>query len=402
MQRDWPLYPPPFSSCSDASALDEDARTEDLRVALKSLLVSYAATRSVLYLGLANFALDHYATELLRACCGPESAALASVDGEDLIVRPTAPGARRPEPSNVQVGLQMLQEVFDRFDRQCPGCKDAASIRAFVNERLCPYARLGYGLYRFYKSQKNGSLVLRHGESGWEYRGGCNCLARALMAALIAEHAHVQVDTCRVGFVGPPTAMRDVQAAALQHSPSGSSFHFACHHLAIQVPGSRLSPAERARWRVFRSRSTHRCESLYNFLILPLEWMIADALPGPGQNKLICPARGQSPEEQSLRARQYATMLLRLKRIVDGIIHESTSPYAKVASRLSHRFGVPQNLRRAIRRRERAATFSDQWRGPDSTDSEWSNDDSSLVDSEWDTSSIHSESSAHLESEPRA
>jgi hypothetical protein len=368
MRRDFPLSRPPFANCSRPLDMLDRSRTKDLRETLHSLITSYASTRSVIYLALANFALDHYATNLLRICCDADIVSI--VDGHALEIKPHT-------TSNIQECLDVIHDLFARFDKECPGCKTATEIRNFV-KTFCQYTQISYGLYRFVESRMRMNLRIRDTDTNWEFRGGCNCLVNTLLAAIIAEHAGVKVDVCRIGNLGGKKEsdkrfMKMKQDRVREIAPN-VPFHFSCNHLEIQKPGARLSPQMRKEERVIRSQSNFRCESIYNFLILPLEWMIADAIANKGIRK-NCP-------NNQVRAQQYLQMLLYLKPIVDEIIQNAVAPYTDLASRLSTYYGKPQNIRRVRRENERIHTERFQRQAPDATDSDRSFDTSMSSDTE--------------------
>jgi hypothetical protein len=250
-----------------------------------SLLRSLARTdsRSLLSLAFANYVLDWFCAYLLSLCCDS-----LGVDGElalwrndlgqadTLFGRPSTSPPLRPEAflREMRTKIEGFRSHWTQLERRASGAAPRlptmTDIDGYVASNLCNYSQLGYGLYRTLSSdRRHGEVSVIRSPMGTHVYNACNCLAQTLISAVIGENLGLpEAQICRA-------QTRPVACALIRSLHP--NLRFPANHLSAR-PG--LSALED--YPLAKSATTHpaRCgheETEFDFLFLPLEWIIVDA-----------------------------------------------------------------------------------------------------------------------------
>ena len=145
-------------------------------------------------------------------------------------------------------------------------------INSYVLGPACKYSQLGYGLFRFLSTQK-GETWIEGGDWPRLPRAVCNCVVRAQLEVLIAEHRGIaNVKLCRVGGSARNTYVKNLQSF-VDKQEMFDSISFEYNHMDCDVKTVR---GRGRRWH--QSSPQDSCHAVYNFLVFPLEWMLTDAV----------------------------------------------------------------------------------------------------------------------------
>jgi hypothetical protein len=245
---------------------------------IKACVSEYIKTRKLWSLALANYALDYWCTSVLYECCGRQPLVARNTkdntkgkgQGDDLIINVMQPQAVLKECS---VFLTNVLEAFNQLhEAASPGEPVTVhDVKKYVEGTLCRYNQLGYGMYRFVSSA-GGNIHVNVGSwSNWREYSICNCLVVSLLSGIIAQHYGLpEVITCRISPKDNDFLRRAQKA---QSNLKGSSLQSILPYNHLEFFGKHKKGL-----RTHRSRAVDACHSIYNFVLMPLEWMIVDSL----------------------------------------------------------------------------------------------------------------------------
>jgi len=313
---------------------------ESVARAIASCCKLYSKESRLQYLAVANYALDYWCTALLHECCGRTAVVARDTDsdsedegqGARLIVRALPPAILLTD------GVAFVRGLLQDFRASAHGQVTPQSIKSYT-ARFCNYNQLGYGLFRLAASRAGDLYAELPRWHNWRSYGICNCLVRAFVGALLAQDQGLSDEVGRV----TPTRndfLRTTQAAYAQLFPGKDHNLLPFNHLEY-------ARCQTAGTRIRRSSSKDCAQSIYNFLLMPLDWMIVDAL-----SREVC----QQASREQVYVRHLAafreTVLEKLAQVLPG---ECVSALHQLSSQEAAR---ERDLRREHRRSMADAAFT--------------------------------------------
>lgn len=240
---------------------------------IKACVLSYIESRQLWFLALANYVLDYWCTSVLYSCCKRQQPIATNTmddENDDLIVDVMPTRAVLEECNDF---LTKILKDFERLHTAASPGKPVTpdDVKRHVEGTICNYNQFGYGLYRLMSSAKGDLHVKKQKWGNWREYGICNCLVVSLLSGVIAQHYNIpEIITCRMSPAGN-NFLRGAQKA--QSILPGSSLQSILPYNHLEFFGE-----HRRGHRSQRSLSTDVCHSIYNFVLMPLEWMIVDSL----------------------------------------------------------------------------------------------------------------------------
>jgi hypothetical protein len=272
---------PQIRECTD-SVPPDPATLSELRTSVRHFVALYRETGVRLFLAVTNYIIDFYCTYINFICCSRNPLlARFSYGTRDAPARDTlvVNDESLPDIINGKEALRGLLDIFRRFNEVAQryearrGERVTPQIIDLWVRQNCRYSRLGYGMYRLIEDTGTGLVYSESEGEPTSFQSICNCLSISLLTAVIAEDQGLpRVQITRLA--------KDCDAAQYcDRKADKHSLYFREHHMDTSSRAACLKKFPKSP-RISESGATSAEtaeDDLYNFVVMPLEGMIADS-----------------------------------------------------------------------------------------------------------------------------